>query len=102
LVDLRIREYNQVKHWFSNQRQREAKPNLENKSVSPSPSSTSSRGGTIESTLTKVPCDGRAMRLRPSAVAVKDIDWTDELFGELVMIHNFKILVEMSRGFSRY
>lgn len=88
------REYHQVKNWFSNQRQKDARDSRQ----SPQPSATSN----IESSLCKITCDGRDMRIRTSALDVCAADeWSDAFFDEVVMIHNFRLLAKHSQDEAR-
>jgi hypothetical protein len=87
-----IREYSQVKNWFSNQRQKESRANRENTTSRSSPSDN------LSSALRKALCDGRMLRLRPAALQYfKEEEWTDQLFEEIVMIHSFKVLMGLRR-----
>jgi len=80
------REYHQVKNWFSNQRQKDARANRENGQYS------------LASALCKITCDGRVLRLRSSALeCCMAEDWSDQFFEEVVMIHNVKILLRLRR-----
>ncbi|KAI9461763.1 hypothetical protein HD554DRAFT_2003566, partial [Boletus coccyginus] len=84
------REYHQVKNWFSNQRQKDARDSRQ----SPQPSASSN----LESSLCKITCDGRDMRIRTSALDVCAADeWSDAFFDEVVMIHNFRLLAKQSQ-----
>jgi hypothetical protein len=84
------REYHQVKNWFSNQRQKDARDSRQ----SPQPSASSN----LESSLSKITCDGRDMRIRTSALDVCTADeWSDAFFDEVVMIHNFRLLAKQSQ-----
>ncbi|KAG8219671.1 hypothetical protein J3R82DRAFT_626 [Butyriboletus roseoflavus] len=88
------REYHQVKNWFSNQRQKDARDSRQ----SPQPSASSN----IESSLCKITCDGRDMRIRTSALDVCAADeWSDAFFDEVVMIHNFRLLAKHSQDEAR-
>ncbi|KAF8140414.1 hypothetical protein EV363DRAFT_1151834 [Boletus edulis] len=88
------REYHQVKNWFSNQRQKDARDSRQ----SPQPSASSN----LESSLCKITCDGRDMRIRASALDVCAADgWSDTFFDEVVMIHNFRLLAKQSQDEAR-
>ena len=88
------REYHQVKNWFSNQRQKDARDSRQ----SPQPSASSN----LESSLCKITCDGRDMRIRTSALDVCVADeWSDTFFDEVVMIHNFRLLAKQSQDEAR-
>ncbi|KAF8560213.1 hypothetical protein OG21DRAFT_1502547 [Imleria badia] len=88
------REYHQVKNWFSNQRQKDARDSRQ----SPQPSASSN----LESSLCKITCDGRDMRIRTSALDVCAADdWSDAFFDEVVMIHNFRLLAKQSQDEAR-
>lgn len=88
------REYHQVKNWFSNQRQKDARDSRQ----SPQPSASSN----LESSLCKITCDGRDMRIRTSALDVCAADeWSDAFFDEVVMIHNFRLLAKHSQDEAR-
>ena len=88
------REYHQVKNWFSNQRQKDARDSRQ----SPQPSASSN----LESSLCKIMCDGRDMRIRTSALDVCAADeWSDAFFDEVVMIHNFRLLAKHSQDEAR-
>jgi hypothetical protein len=85
-------EYHQVKNWFSNQRQKNSRTNRENTRHSLSPT-------TLVSTLRKVTCEGRVLRLRPSALECCPADdWSDQFFEEVVMVHNVKVLMRLRRS----
>jgi len=62
------RAYNQVKNWFSNERQK-------------------NRYGNSTPTETE---EGDKVRLRPSALAIR-AEWSDAFFEEVVMIYNYRI-----------
>jgi len=84
------REYHQVKNWFSNQRQKKSRANREN--------SYHSFPTTLASSLRKVTCHGRILRLRPSALKCCTAEeWSDQFFEEVVMVHNVKILMKLRR-----
>ncbi|KAG9314222.1 hypothetical protein JVU11DRAFT_5009 [Chiua virens] len=88
------REYHQVKNWFSNQRQKDARDSRQ----SPQPSASTN----LESSLCKITCDGRDMRIRTSALDVCAADeWSDAFFDEVVMIHNFRLLAKQSQDEAR-
>lgn len=88
------REYHQVKNWFSNQRQKDARDSRQ----SPQPSASSN----LESSLCKISCDGRDMRIRTSALDACPADeWSDAFFDEVVMIHNFRLLAKHSQDEAR-
>jgi hypothetical protein len=85
-------EYTQVKNWFSNQRQKESRANRENTTYQTP----------LASTLRRSLCDGRPLRLRPIALECFTAEeWTDDLFDEVVMIHNFRLLVKLRRDESK-
>ncbi|KAG1715988.1 hypothetical protein ID866_1153 [Astraeus odoratus] len=89
------REYHQVKNWFSNQRQKDAR---DSRQQSPSVAATNA----LEASLCKVNCDGREMRIRVSALDSCGSDaWTDAFFDEVVMIHNFRLLAKHSQDEAR-
>ncbi|KAI6031639.1 hypothetical protein BKA83DRAFT_61962, partial [Pisolithus microcarpus] len=70
------REYHQVKNWFSNQRQKDAR---DSRQQSPSLAATK-------------------MRVRVSALDSCSAEaWTDAFFDEVVMIHNFRLLAKLSQ-----
>ncbi|KAI6008292.1 hypothetical protein F5J12DRAFT_709049, partial [Pisolithus orientalis] len=70
------REYHQVKNWFSNQRQKDAR---DSRQQSPSLAATK-------------------MRVRVSALDSCSAEtWTDTFFDEVVMIHNFRLLAKLSQ-----
>ncbi|KIK94026.1 hypothetical protein PAXRUDRAFT_78820, partial [Paxillus rubicundulus Ve08.2h10] len=80
------REYHQVKNWFSNQRQKDARDSRQQSPQSPA-------SFNLESSLCKMTCDGRDMRIRASALDACGADeWSDAFFDEVVMIHNFRLL----------
>jgi len=82
------REYHQVKNWFSNQRQKDSRANREN-AVSPT---------TLASSLRKITCENRVLRIRPSALECCTAEeWSDQFFEEVVMVHNVKILMKLRR-----
>ncbi|KAH7910704.1 hypothetical protein BJ138DRAFT_1152321 [Hygrophoropsis aurantiaca] len=82
------REYHQVKNWFSNQRQKDARESRHTSQATP-PS---------DSTLSKITCEGRELRLRTFALETCTAsDWSDSFFDEVVMIHNFRLLVKHSQ-----
>ncbi|KIJ68209.1 hypothetical protein HYDPIDRAFT_24508 [Hydnomerulius pinastri MD-312] len=89
------REYHQVKNWFSNQRQKDAR---DSRQQSPQPATPT----TLETTLCKITCDGRDMRIRVSALDSCGADeWSDAFFDEVVMIHNFRLLAKHSQDEAR-
>ncbi|KAI6119812.1 hypothetical protein EV401DRAFT_2071138 [Pisolithus croceorrhizus] len=89
------REYHQVKNWFSNQRQKDAR---DSRQQSPSLAATSA----LEASLCKINCDGREMRVRVSALDSCSAEaWTDAFFDEVVMIHNFRLLAKLSQDEAR-
>ncbi|KAI6047740.1 hypothetical protein EDC04DRAFT_19276 [Pisolithus marmoratus] len=89
------REYHQVKNWFSNQRQKDAR---DSRQQSPSLAATSA----LEASLCKINCDGREMRVRVSALDSCSAEaWTDTFFDEVVMIHNFRLLAKLSQDEAR-
>lgn len=89
------REYHQVKNWFSNQRQKDAR---DSRQQSPSLAATS----VLEASLCKINCDGREMRVRVSALDSCSAEtWTDTFFDEVVMIHNFRLLAKLSQDEAR-
>jgi len=92
------RNYKQVKNWFSNQRQKEAKPEAENRGARLSLGSDC----TIEDSLVDISCDGRTLRVRnTSAECLSEEGWTDDDFVQVLMVMNFKIVCELSNGFQR-
>jgi len=89
------REYHQVKNWFSNQRQKDARDSRQH---TPQPATPSS----LEASLCKIPCDGRDLRLRTVALeSCKAEDWSDTFFDEVVMIYNFRLLAKHSQEEAR-
>lgn len=89
------REYHQVKNWFSNQRQKDAR---DSRQQSPSLAATNA----LEASLRKISCDGREMRLRVSALDYCSAEaWSDGFFDEVVMIHNFRLLAKHSQDEAR-
>ncbi|KAF9244542.1 hypothetical protein BU15DRAFT_71520 [Melanogaster broomeanus] len=89
------REYHQVKNWFSNQRQKDAR---DSRQQSPHPAASFN----LESSLCKVTCDGRDMRIRASALdGCGANEWSDAFFDEVVMIHNFRLLAKHSQDEAR-
>ncbi|KAH7885937.1 hypothetical protein F5I97DRAFT_1809462 [Phlebopus sp. FC_14] len=89
------REYHQVKNWFSNQRQKDAR---DSRQQSPQPITPSA----LETSLCKISCDGRDMRIRTSALESCAADeWSDAFFDEVVMIHNFRLLAKHSQDEAR-
>lgn len=89
------REYHQVKNWFSNQRQKDAR---DSRQQSPSLAATNA----LEASLCKINCDGREMRIRVSALDYCSAGaWSDGFFDEVVMIHNFRLLAKHSQDEAR-
>ncbi|KAH7930561.1 hypothetical protein BV22DRAFT_56791 [Leucogyrophana mollusca] len=89
------REYHQVKNWFSNQRQKDARESRLHISQPVTASSS-------DSTLCKITCEGRELRLRTLALETcQATDWSDSFFDEVVMIHNFRLLVKHSQDDAR-
>jgi len=88
------REYHQVKNWFSNQRQKDAR---ESRHSTPSASAVNA-----ESSLRKILCEGREIRLRLSALENCQVDdWSDSFFEEVVMIYHFRLLAKHSQDEAR-
>ncbi|KAG2154670.1 hypothetical protein DEU56DRAFT_769697 [Suillus clintonianus] len=89
------REYHQVKNWFSNQRQKDARDSRQH---TPQPAAPAS----LEASLCKITCDGRDLRLRTAALhSCKAEDWSDTFFDEVVMIYNFRLLAKHSQEEAR-
>jgi hypothetical protein len=85
------REYHQVKNWFSNQRQKDARDSRQH---TPQPATPAS----LEASLCKITCDGRDLRLRTAALnSCRAEDWSDTFFDEVVMIYNFRLLAKHSQ-----
>ncbi|KAG2075081.1 hypothetical protein BDR04DRAFT_1140218 [Suillus decipiens] len=85
------REYHQVKNWFSNQRQKDARDSRQH---TPQPTASAS----LEASLCKIICDGRDLRLRTAALdSCRAEDWSDTFFDEVVMIYNFRLLAKHSQ-----
>ncbi|KAG2056986.1 hypothetical protein BDR06DRAFT_1005435 [Suillus hirtellus] len=85
------REYHQVKNWFSNQRQKDARDSRQH---TPQPAAPAS----LEASLCKITCDGRDLRLRTAALnSCRAEDWSDTFFDEVVMIYNFRLLAKHSQ-----
>ncbi|THV06010.1 hypothetical protein K435DRAFT_773508 [Dendrothele bispora CBS 962.96] len=63
------RSFNQVKHWFSNERQK-------------------NKTGDIVETFTDI---GEKIRVRPLALELCP-DWTDEFFEDVLLVFNFRII----------
>ncbi|KAG1749827.1 uncharacterized protein EDB91DRAFT_1109888 [Suillus paluster] len=89
------REYHQVKNWFSNQRQKDARDSRQH---TPQPTTPAN----LEASLCKITCDGRDLRLRTAALdSCKSEDWSDAFFDEVVMIYNFRLLAKHSQEEAR-
>ncbi|KAJ8594823.1 hypothetical protein M405DRAFT_838260 [Rhizopogon salebrosus TDB-379] len=89
------REYHQVKNWFSNQRQKDARDSRQH---TPQPATPTG----LEASLCKIPCDGRDLRLRTVALeSCKAEYWSDTFFDEVVMIYNFRLLAKHSQEEAR-
>jgi hypothetical protein len=89
------REYHQVKNWFSNQRQKDARDSRQH---TPQPATPAG----LEVSLCKITCDGRDLRLRTAALeSCKAEDWSDTFFDEVVMIYNFRLLAKHSQEEAR-
>ncbi|OAX44412.1 hypothetical protein K503DRAFT_678767 [Rhizopogon vinicolor AM-OR11-026] len=89
------RSYHQVKNWFSNQRQKDARDSRQH---TPQPATPAG----LEASLCKISCDGRDLRLRTAALeSCKAEDWSDAFFDEVVMIYNFRLLAKHSQEEAR-
>lgn len=79
--------YDKIKNWFSNNRQKDA---AEFRVSNPH----SQAKYDLAATLVPITCEGRELRMRPSAMAAcPEADWTDDFFYEVVLIHDFRLLV---------
>jgi len=77
--------YDKIKNWFSNNRQKDAS---EYRALHP-------RGKyDLAATLRQITCEGRELRLRPSALEhCSEEEWTDSFFYEVVLINDFRLAV---------
>jgi len=77
--------YDKIKNWFSNNRQKDA---AEFRVSHPRAKYD------LAATLVPITCEGRELRMRPDALtACPEADWTDSFFYEVVLIHDFRLVV---------
>jgi len=78
--------YDKIKNWFSNNRQKDAS---EYRALHPDDKYD------LAATLLQVTCEGRELRIRPSALEHCDEEeWTDNFFSEVVLINDFRLTVK--------
>ncbi|KAF7966564.1 hypothetical protein HWV62_37865 [Athelia sp. TMB] len=78
--------YDKIKNWFSNNRQKDAADFRV---------SYPKARYDLAATLVPMTCEGRELRMRPSALAAcPEADWTDSFFYEVVLIHDFRLVVK--------
>jgi len=78
--------YDKIKNWFSNNRQKDAS---EYRALHPRDKYD------LAATLRQIICEGREMRLRPSALEhCNEEEWTDNFFYEVVLINDFRLTVK--------
>lgn len=81
-----LSRYDKIKNWFSNNRQKDAAEFRVNHPRAKYD---------LAATLVAITCEGRELRMRPSALAAcPEVDWTDSFFYEVVLIHDFRLLVK--------
>jgi len=78
--------YDKIKNWFSNNRQKDAS---EYRALHPTGKYD------LAANLDQITCEGRELRMRPSALEYCDEEeWTDTFFHEVVLINDFRLLVK--------
>jgi len=78
--------YGKIKNWFSNNRQKDAS---EYRALHPTDKYD------LATTLRQVTCEGRELRMRPSALEhCNEDEWTDSFFNEVVLINDFRLMVK--------
>jgi len=78
--------YDKIKNWFSNSRQKDA---------SDFRAQYPEGKYDLSAALCQITCDGREIRMRPSALDHCDKeDWSDSFFYEVVLINDFRLTVK--------
>ena len=86
MLNFVLSRYDKIKNWFSNNRQKDAS---EHKALHPR------EKYDLAASLRLVNCEGRELRMRPSALEYCDEgDWTDSFFSEVVLINDFRLTVK--------
>jgi len=79
-------QYAKIKNWFSNSRQKDA---TDFRALHPD------EKYDLSAALCQITCDGRELRMRPSALEhCSEEDWSDAFFDEVVLINDFRLTVK--------
>jgi len=77
--------YDKIKNWFSNSRQKDAS---DFRALHPDDKYD------LSAALRQITCEGRELRMRPSALdSCDEEEWTDQFFYEVVLINDFRMTV---------